>query len=319
MFDLMTRQRNMILGALVADAASLGLHWLYDQDQIAKVAPNSPAFTPINAANYENVPGFFAHGGKSTGEQSQYGEQLMVMLRSLAEVGQYDKDHYQAAFRAHFGYGGPYVGYIDHPTRDTLDNITRAEAAEHTPPYCGADDRQLPAISKLPPLVALAASAPDFQQQAESAMRVTNDNATAVSFGTFAADLMRAALLGNSAGEALSASRAQANPDVVAALKPLERMADQSTPEVTKIIGMSCDIAFGVPSVVHNLTNASTFSDAIEQNIYAGGDSCGRAILLGAILGATHGIGGETGIPQDWIERLSHRQKIMSLLDTLTG
>ena len=37
-----TRARNLVLGALVADAAAMGLHWLYDQDRIAAVAPKTP-------------------------------------------------------------------------------------------------------------------------------------------------------------------------------------------------------------------------------------------------------------------------------------
>jgi hypothetical protein len=34
-----------------------------------------------------------------------------------------------------------------------------------------------------------------------------------------------------------------------------------------------------------------------------GGDSCGRSIILGAVLAAVHGIGGRAGIPLDWLLR----------------
>ena len=34
----MTKNSDAILGALVADAAALGLHWLYDPDRISRVA-----------------------------------------------------------------------------------------------------------------------------------------------------------------------------------------------------------------------------------------------------------------------------------------
>jgi len=39
-----TRARNLVLGALVADAAAMGFHWLYDQGRIAAVAPKTPEF-----------------------------------------------------------------------------------------------------------------------------------------------------------------------------------------------------------------------------------------------------------------------------------
>ena len=123
-----TRRRNVILGALVADAASLGLHWVYDQQRIREVAPDTPEFRDPTPADYEGVRGFYAHGKKRTGDFSHYGEQAMVLLRSLvANEGHYDKTHYENLFREHFGYGGDYAGYIDHPMRDTLDNIARAE------------------------------------------------------------------------------------------------------------------------------------------------------------------------------------------------
>jgi ADP-ribosylglycohydrolase len=313
--DLISRQRNLVLGTLVADAASLGLHWLYDQDRIAQVAPKTAAFHPASLNDYQDVPGYFAHPTKSVGDLSQYGEQAMVMLRSLAEKGQYDKDHYQTAFQSHFGYGGAYVGYIDHPTRDTLDNIARAAASDDAPEFPGADDRQLPAVSKLPSLVAMAAQSEGFADQITSAIRVTNNCTTAISFGTTAADLMRAVVNGSTITDALK--QIDAPSEVRNALAPLAGMSDQSTCEVTRTIGMSCDLAYGVPSVVHTLSTAPSYHVAIEQNIYAGGDSCGRAILLGAVMGAAHGIGGETGIPEDWIERLTQRDEINALLDQL--
>lgn len=49
----------MLLGALVADAASLGLHWLYDPDRIAQIATKrgSAAFAPVDAAFFEGAKG----------------------------------------------------------------------------------------------------------------------------------------------------------------------------------------------------------------------------------------------------------------------
>jgi len=34
------RKKGAIIGAAVADAASLGFHWLYDQERIKSLAPN---------------------------------------------------------------------------------------------------------------------------------------------------------------------------------------------------------------------------------------------------------------------------------------
>ena len=60
-------KRDMLLGALVADAASLGTHWIYEPSRIAEIAARhggSAAFAPIEAANYEGVPSYVAHGAR---------------------------------------------------------------------------------------------------------------------------------------------------------------------------------------------------------------------------------------------------------------
>lgn len=54
-----------VLGALVADAASLGLHWLYDAGRLRDLQLDGPlAFRSPNQASYAGVAAYFAHSGK---------------------------------------------------------------------------------------------------------------------------------------------------------------------------------------------------------------------------------------------------------------
>ena len=57
----------MILGALVADAASMGLHWIYDQARIKDVALDAPEFMQPDPKNYDGVPAYFAHRNRAAG------------------------------------------------------------------------------------------------------------------------------------------------------------------------------------------------------------------------------------------------------------
>lgn len=52
-----------VVGALVGDAASMGLHWLYDQERILHVAGFEPEFRSPNQFDYQDK-GYFAHQGK---------------------------------------------------------------------------------------------------------------------------------------------------------------------------------------------------------------------------------------------------------------
>jgi ADP-ribosylglycohydrolase len=111
----------------VADAASLGFHWLYDAERISQVAGNSPEFTKPDESHYEGVAGFFAHPMKEVGELTHYGEQLLVGLRSLAEnEGEWKPFHYLETFRNAFDRGGSFHGYIDASTLVTLNNYRTA-------------------------------------------------------------------------------------------------------------------------------------------------------------------------------------------------
>lgn len=54
-------------------------------------------------------------------------------------------------------------------------------------------------------------------------------------------------------------------------------MTEQANTKVTKQFGMACDLESDVPSAVHNLATTSHYTTAIRNNIYVGGDNCGRA------------------------------------------
>ena len=93
---------------------------------------------------------------------------------------------------------------------------------------------------------------------------------------------------------------------------------NETAEEATSHFGMACDLDFGLPSVAHNVATASGFEEAIRRNIYAGGDNCGRAIILGAIAGACCGVGGSAGIPQAWLDRTVVVEEAQSLIAQLS-
>lgn len=375
--------QNLIIGALTADAATLGLHWIYDQQRIKDLTGKAPEFHPPTKSDYDGVPSFFAHGKKSVGDLSHYGEQAFVMLESLSsKAGLYNKEQYQATFREHFSYGGDYVGYIDRPTKDTLNNITisehkvlkeanaipfsseeiseikqslitlvlnqliqnanieidelkksaHSELKQHIDTnsllhlitclqphlqFHGADDVQLPAISKLPALVAVLVNQTRLEHDVESAVRVTNNNDIAADYGRIASKMMETAILTQNIESVIQAGRKAATPAIMPLIDNALNASNKTISEFTKEIGMSCNLEFGVPSVFHNLNQQLSFQESIRQNTLAGGDSCGRSILLGGILGAVHGIGTEQGIPTAWYEKLTKEQAITQLIKSL--
>ncbi|MFW5687944.1 MAG: ADP-ribosylglycohydrolase family protein [Spirochaetota bacterium] len=402
------RRRAAVLGALVADAASLGLHWIYTQPKIRRAAPQTPEFVDPDPGNYEGVPAFFAHPHKHAGDSTMYGEYVALLLRSMTGTGgEYDEGSYLSHFQNYFGAGGEYVGYADGPMRETLynaitltkeieqhalgldlpevsdeirkmiahyvsryfleydteglkrvvreavgmhDGVTESDleacaaVVDHVQKLrrpTGPDDAQMPALTKSAVLLARyggsGAELPDELTTAlENAVRMTNNNDLAVAYATGLARMLQRitseeelAALGDPGPDTA------ANRDRLAEIArksfshlPSERRADvekalgmlgEDTKAITLKFGPACDCAMGVPSGLHNVATSASYTEAVRKNIYACGDSCGRAMIVGAIMGALYGIGGERGIPEAWVAKTRIAEDVQRLLDALVG
>jgi ADP-ribosylglycohydrolase len=283
-----------LMGALVADAAALGLHWIYDPERIASVADahGRAAFMPLNPAHFDGVRSYYVHGQRSPGALTQYGEVLHLAIQSLiASNGHLDESAYQQAYAAHFGPGGRYTGYIDRPTRGTLANL----ATGQTDPS-GVDDDQHPAIATLPAIVVARLGKPDLSTSVAQAIRVTNVNDTALDYGMAFAALLSLVLGGQPVQAALQAIATGATGDLGARLTAALTNRESST-VFGAVTGRACHLPMGLPLAFHILATSGSFAEANEANIRAGGDSAGRAIIIGSVMGAANGIGTENGIP----------------------
>lgn len=296
------RAFNMLLGSLVGDAASMGFHWLYDQEQIKAVSGDNVTFRTPNHSDYQDK-GYFAHEGKKAGQASQYGAQLLSMVDSIARTGRFDLPDYVQSFRQWFDYGGKWVGYIDHPTKNTLLNIAKAEEFEQPVVRCGADDQQLPALSKLPALIARHYADEQLSELVESAVRATNNNQFAVDCALVVTDILCSVLQGVSPADAVTKARAIASGKVLEKMDEAISLSHLSSEKVAQQLGMHCDLDAALGVIIHILTTSNDYRQAIITNILCGGDNCGRAIIIGAAFGAYSEADSNNSIPSEWIAK----------------
>ncbi|WP_343562023.1 ADP-ribosylglycohydrolase family protein [Kiloniella sp. b19] len=301
----LSSQATAVFGALVADAATMGLHWLYDPERIQKIRDRNggtTAFIPPLAENFEDTSGYFAHGNRHNGMSTQYGECLALMLDHLCRHdGKLEVAEYQTAFAAYFGAGGSYRGYIDRPTSGTLSNLARGQ---RTP--SGIDDDQHPAISTLPALVAAYHGTAELEQAVSDAMQVTNVNETASEYGAIFTRLLTKVLQGNDLLQAMQDEAAAATGETGEKLRDALETPEQSSITYGEITGRACHLPMSVPLMFHILRHGPDFSEAIELNTRCGGDNAGRAIMIGALLGAKYGLDPDRGIPLDWSLKTLH-------------
>lgn len=290
---------KMMFGALVSDAAAMGTHWIYDPDRLAQIAKSQGgtiAFTPTELANYEGVASFFAHGARKEGALSQYGESMWLAMRViLASGGQFDVAAQSAGFAAHFGPGGAYHGYIDRPTKGALTRIVD----EQTP--SGIDDDQLPALSRL--VAVLGASLPDASRDA---MQITNVNSVADQYHAVMQVLLERLIGGAQMTAALCAAADGAHPDIRAPLLDALSTSENCATTYAQKTGRACHLPMAGPLMFHILARASSYRDAVERNILAGGDTCGRSLILGAAMALVD------DVPLEWAVKLKDSDAILT-------
>ncbi len=88
------KARAMVLGSFVGDALSLGVHWIYNTRVIDRkwgrvekyMKPENPTYHPT----------------KDLGAFTHYGDQALVLLRSVSEHNSFDLDHFAQAWQSFF-------------------------------------------------------------------------------------------------------------------------------------------------------------------------------------------------------------------------
>jgi ADP-ribosylglycohydrolase len=311
------RLRGAVWGQFVGDAAALGTHWIYDLEEMEKLYPGG-----VNGFETPQ-PGHY-HYGKQPGDQTHYGDGALVLLESIAREGQFDAKAFGRSFVERFS---TYSGYIDQATQGTLDNyraFVEKQPAETFEFQDGADDDQLATGSRLAALVARHWNDRNLLTRTEQATRVCQNNATAIAYMKFNALLLAELFRGRDVHTALHRVEEQ----IVSveqrfgqevrrkSREALEETVNEVV-EATVSFGQSCPLPHSFPSSIHALLkHTDDFETAILATLRAGGDSAGRAAMLGGWLGARRGLG---GIPKGWRIRLTNADCISARIEKIVS
>ncbi len=174
------------------------------------------------------------------------------------------------------------------------------------PAASGADDDQHPALAALPALAAVhAGTLEDLVERAEEVVRVTNNNDLAVAAARCASVALFKLLHGVPIAQALADALPFAGNTLQPLLEEALAMPKLDSVAAAERFGLACHVAQGLPVVFHIARQATDYRTAVESNIRAGGDSCGRAIMLGAMVAAHAARRNSSGfpVPLPWLAR----------------
>lgn len=288
-----------VWGAFVADALSLGVHWVYNTGVIDK---------KFGRVERYHDPLTSYHKGKKAGDFTHYGDQMLVLLESADRNGGFDAHRFAEAWRSLFT---DYGGYFDKATTATLDAMDAGGPLTES----GSASDDLAGAARL---AALLPAFPDdligFVQAAREQTAITHNNGQVLACADFFARTVWAVLGGQAPVAAIRATLdGHVTDDTIAGLITTGLASrERDTREAIAEFGQMCSVEAGLPGAVHLIGRyADDFRTAMVENVMAGGDSSARGILAGLILGAAHGM---AAIPREWISQMRATDRIEARL-----
>jgi ADP-ribosylglycohydrolase len=80
--------------------------------------------------------------------------------------------------------------------------------------------------------------------------------------------------------------------------------------------GQSCHADEAFPGVIHLVARyEKDLKEALIQSVMAGGDSAGRGMMVGMVLGAYLGL---KSLPAEWISGLKREKEIRAMIDRIS-
>ena len=280
---LSDKRLGLVLGSWIADSISLGVHWIYDTDELAAKFGYVDQFYAPGSDSY--------HPNKRAGELGHVGDQSLKLATFLQEQKQWDQSGFMEAWISMWL---DYADYFDHATKSTLANLDSGAVLA----AAGSDSNELAGPARIAPLVAFLSDQPE-EVVVEAAVQqtvLTHNSPETVEAATFLATAAYRLMHG---GELVETIKATAP---AAALKKAKAVLDLGTVEAIGQLGQSCPSVKAVPGVIYlALKFGDDLPKAFSENAMAGGDNCARALALGMLLGAAHG---SDAIPQVWRDDL---------------
>lgn len=298
------KKSALVLASLVADSLALGAHWIYDTERIKK------EFGRVDRL-LKPLPGSF-HPTKDKGEFTHYGDQAVVLLESVAEQGGFDVEDFSSRWRDLFS---GYKGYVDQATKATLQNMNRGAK----PLEAGSSSSDLAGASRISALVCRYDQDPEvLVRSAREQTKMTHNHPLVIEGAEFFARVCWRILQGDTPTSAirdLLADRYKNSPLSDWVRAGLEAKGENSVAAIVRF-GQSCHVDEAFPGVVQIIAkHENDLEEALIQSVMAGGDSAGRGMLVGMVLGSHLGL---QGVPEAWVSGMKRGKALASLIEKIS-
>ena len=277
-----SKSQDLLLATLAADSYCLGTHWVYDIEELKKLDIN------YKELNKPHAPW---HKGKTKGDFTHYGDQIVILDNFLKDKINFSVEEYMSYWRDKMN---SFQGYVDGSTKDTIANIDNNLAIP-----CGSNSGDMSIIGKIAPLLRVSSSKKEFMKNTRLFAQATHNNEDVLEAMNFFSTLLLKVLDGGNIKESILKLKNNYSQNAQNFIDEGIKSKDEDTVSAISRFGSPCSTKFCFPSTIHLLFKYDNYEEALIQNAKAGGDSSARAMVVAYIFVAKDSI---DIVPKQWLE-----------------
>jgi ADP-ribosylglycohydrolase len=311
-------------GLCIGDALAMPVHWYYNRQALetdyGRVtdylpprsphtdsilwrsnyhAPNSKGEILHDQAQYWGQRGIHYHQFLKAGENTLNVKICRLLVESMNQIGTYDADDFVRRYIDFMTTPGNHQDtYIEECHRNFFANYARGRPTHK----CGVQDKHIGGLVGILPVVAFYFKQPEKAREAALAhLALTHPGYKMETAGLLVIDLLLEVLNGIPLKKAIVEEiEAQSNPLLGHPFGQLLSQPDDWV--IGPRFSTACYVEDSVPAVVYlALKYHDDPETALIANTNLGGDNAARGAVLGALLGASHGI---EKFPDRWVKGL---------------
>jgi len=288
--------KGLIWGSLLADAYSLGGHWVYNQEELYNENINLKKLNdPLS--NY--------HPTKKAGDFTHYGDQTIWLLEYMQQSKLYDPFVYGKLWQQNMT---TYNGYKDKASIDSLLNIKSGRSFL----AAGSSSNDLSIIGRHAPILFTLKGMDEMLESIKMHTCLTHMNKEVLDASKYLAEVTLAMIYNLDLEKTLQERAKFYGKEVEAEVQKAFSIKEMPSQEAIRELGASCSVIGGLASTIHLLINHhNNFEELLKVNLLAGGDSAARGMLAGMVLGARYGF---ESIKPSWIEELNEYEALNKLI-----
>ena len=268
---------KFITPALLANAATLGVHWIYDHEWLKKQAKKESLLFKIQSKKDfdEAKPSYYVYPNMTLGDVTVQGLMMQWLYKAMKGNPDFGLNDYSKLVYKQFKPGGLYQGYVESYAKKHVIGILSNELSLGINQFELNDDHLVGFI----PYFVTKELCLSNDKAFELTKLYSEDKSYYFYFKMF--DYIFEHIKTNRK-EAITKAVELAPVKYQAVLEKAIEMTDTEA-FIEQYAGRACAIKFSIPVIIHLLYHHDTFEATMNANILIGGAIADRAMFLGAV------------------------------------